>query len=124
MAKSQFRSIRKVSGKKYQSVRKKRTCDLGGLPALTNIGKGRSKVKRTRGGSVKKVLLSGEFVVINDGKKAAKLKILSVVNNPANINYTRRNIVTKGCIVKTEKGDVKITSRPGQNGTLFGVYNK
>jgi hypothetical protein len=50
------------------------------------------------------------------------LLILSVVNNPSNVNYTRRNIITKGCIVKTEKGDVKITSRPGQTGTLQGIF--
>ena len=36
-------------------------------------------------------------------------------------SYVRRNIITKGAIVKTEAGLVKITSRPGQDGTLNGI---
>lgn len=122
MAKSQFRSVKKVSGKKYVALRKKRLCDLGRNPALTLIGNTRVKVKRTRGGNEKRQLLSGESVNVTSEGKTEKMKIVSVVGNPANTNYTRRNIITKGCIVKTEKGDVKITSRPGQTGTLFGVY--
>ena len=55
-------------------------------------------------------------------EKTTKLKIEAVENNPANKNYTRRNIITKGTIVKTEKGNVRITSRPGQVGLLFGVF--
>ena len=122
MARSQFRSKRKVSGTKYISFRKKRLGDLGRNPALTLIGKMRLKVKRTLGGNLKRQLLSNEFVSVADNKKTLKLKIESVENNPANINYTRRNVITKGCIVKTEKGDVRITSRPGQTGTLMGVF--
>ena len=122
MAKSQFRSVRKVSGKKYVSFRKKRECELGRNPALTQIGKQRLKIKRARGGNMKRQLLSDSIIYVADEKKTLKLKIESVVNNPADINYTRRNIITKGCIVKTEKGDVKVTSRPGQSGSLFGVF--
>jgi small subunit ribosomal protein S8e len=124
MAKSQFRSIRKVSGSKYKNVRKKRLCDLGGLPALTSIGKDRVKVKRVKGGNKKFQKLSCDFVFVNDNKKTVKLKIESVENNPANINFTRRNILTRGTIVKTEKGTVKITSRPGQTGLVYGVFVK
>jgi small subunit ribosomal protein S8e len=122
MAKSLFRSVRKVSGGKYTKIRKKRLCDLGGLPALTSIGNERKKYKRTRGGSKKTQKLSTEFVYVNEKKKVSKLKIVAVENNPANINFTRRNIITKGTIVKTEKGLVKITSRPGQVGVVYGIF--
>lgn len=122
MAKSQFRSNKKVSGKRYVSFRKKRLCDLGADPSMTSISKQRIKIKRVKGGNMKASLLSSEEVFVADNGKTLKLKILSVVNNPSNVNYTRRNIITKGCIVKTEKGDVKITSRPGQVGTLQGVF--
>ncbi len=121
MAKSQFRSKRQVSGKKYLAVRKKRLCELGGEPAHTNIGLKRAKVKRVMGGALKKVLLSDEVVYVTSKGKTKKLKIVSVANNPANVNFTRRNVITKGCIVKTEDGDVKITSRPGQSGILQGI---
>ncbi len=122
MAQSQFRSRTKVSGKKYISFRKKRLSDLGGLPALTSIAAKRLKIKRVKGANLKQSLLSHEEVCVADNGKTKKMKILSVVNNPANVNYTRRNIITKGCIVKTEKGDVRITSRPGQSGVLQGVF--
>ena len=56
-------------------------------------------------------------------KEDVKAKIENVISNPANINFTRRNIITKGCICKTDKGDVKITSRPGQSGNLQGVFH-
>ena len=124
MAQSQYRSKRKVSGKRYVPLRGKRACDLGGISAHTHIGNQRQKVKRVRGGNTKASLLSSEFVVVNDKAKAVKLKIDAVANNPANIHYTRRNIITKGAVVKTQKGEVKITSRPGQSGTLFGVFVK
>ncbi len=124
MAKSQFRSTRKVSGKKYANVRKKRQCDLGGVPAHTQIGSNKEKVKRVMGGNQKKSLLRTEVVLVNDGAKVEKLAIKGVENNPANIHYTRRNVITKGAIVSTEKGDVMITSRPGQSGSLFGKFVK
>ena len=123
MARSQFRSKRKVSGKRYVAFRKKRLSDLAGIPALTHIlEKQRIKIKRVMGGNKKQSLLSQDFVIVNKGDKTEKLKIISVEENPANVNYTRRNIITKGAIVKTEKGEVKITSRPGQTGSLFGVF--
>ena len=124
MAKSQFRSRKKVSGKKYISFRKERASDMAGLPALTLIGQSRLKIKRVMCGNTKKSLLKVQEVCVNDGAKTKKLAIESVVNNPANINYTRRNVITKGCIVKTAEGDVRITSRPGQAGTMFGVFIK
>lgn len=121
MAKSQARSRRKVSGTRYVDYKKKKQYELGGEATLTQIGTQRLKTKRVMGGNTKISLLSSEFVFVSLDGKTSKLKIESVSNNPANVNFTRRNLITKGCIVKTEKGDVKITSRPGQSGNLFGV---
>lgn len=122
MAKSQFRSNRKVSGKRYVALRKKRLNELGGISAHTVIGSPKVNARRVRGGNTKAAALRVEFVYVNESGKTSKLKIEGVNDNPANIHYTRRNVITKGAIVKTEKGDVKITSRPGQNGTLNGVF--
>lgn len=122
MAKSQFRSNRKISGKKYKDFRKKRVSELGGSKAMTQLGPQKINTKRVNGGNVKQVMLKTEFVHINNKDKVEKVKIEGVTNNPANIHYTRRNVITKGAIVKTQKGDVKVTSRPGQNGIMFGVY--
>lgn len=72
------------------------------------------------GGNVKRQLLAFDTVIVNDGAKTKTAKIETVSNNPANINLTRRNVMTKGAIVKTDLGDVVITSRPGQSAQLFG----
>ncbi|MDR0767854.1 MAG: 30S ribosomal protein S8e, partial [Methanosarcinales archaeon] len=44
-----------------------------------------------------------------------------VTGNTANNHYVRRNIMTKGTIVKTDIGLVRITSRPGQDGVINAV---
>lgn len=124
MAQSQFRSRRKVSGTRYVAIRKKRLCELGGLPALTQIGEKKLQIKRVMGGNKKTSLLKTQNVIVQENGKSQILPIINVEGNPANIHYTRRNIITKGAIVKTEKGNVKITSRPGQTGSLFGVLIK
>jgi len=36
-------------------------------------------------------------------------------------HYTRMNVITKGCIVNTEIGRVKVTSRPTQHGVVNGI---
>ena len=54
-------------------------------------------------------------------KKIQKTEVLTVVDSPANRNFIRRNIITKGSILETKLGKVKVTSRPGQEGMLNGV---
>ena len=122
MAKSQRQSIRKVSGSKYLTSRKKKLSELGGISAETHIGSTKVKSKRVRGGNIKSQLLKTDVVFVSKNGKIVKLKIEGVEENPANINYTRRNIITKGAIVKTEKGNVKITSRPGQSAQMNGIF--
>jgi len=50
-----------------------------------------------------------------------KVKVLDVVETPENPQYAKFKIISKGTVVKTELGLVKITSRPGQDGVLNGV---
>ena len=49
------------------------------------------------------------------------LYITNVIRNDADTNYVRRNILTKGAIVETNLGRVRITSRPGMDGVICGV---
>ena len=53
--------------------------------------------------------------------KSSKVKIKSVVENPADMHFVRRNIITKGAIIETEKGKAKVTSRPSQDGIVNAV---
>ena len=64
-----------------------------------------------------------ESVSLTDPKsgKTSVSKILEVVENAANPNYVRQNIITKGSIISTEKGNAKVTSRPGQHGVVSAV---
>ncbi len=119
----QHRSKRSSTGARYISARKKKLYEAGGLPIHTKLEKKKSKAVRTKGNNSKTKLLSDNFVNLCDPKtkKVEKVKINNVVENPANRHFVRRNILTKGTIVDTEKGKAKITSRPGQEGTINAV---
>ena len=64
-----------------------------------------------------------EQVSLTDSKSgtSSSTKIVAVVENSANPNYVRQNIITKGSIIETEKGKAKVTSRPGQHGVVNAV---
>ncbi len=120
MAISQARSKRKISGGRYRKYRKKRLHELGNLPRLTKLGELKSKSIKGKFDSYKKVLLTVNFANVYDrkNKKYSKVKIDTIVDNPANRNFVRRNIMNKGAIIKTSLGNARITSRPGQEGTV------
>ena len=124
MAISQRRSLRKPSGGRYkQKGRKEKVNELGREPALTHIQKRRAKYVRTRSAYRKVRVLAADTVNLFDpkAKKYGQAKIKTVVENPANRHFIRRNIMTKGTVIDTDKGKARITSRPGQDGTINAV---
>ncbi len=123
MAITQYRSKRKPSGGRYISAFKKKLRFLSRLPALTKVDKLKKKSLRTTGGNHKTFLLTADVANVFDPKtkKHFKVKIETITQNPANLNYVRRNIMTKGAVIKTEKGLARITSRPGQEGTINAI---
>lgn len=123
MAISQDRSNRKVSGGRYRRTIKKLK-NRGREPTLVSISKLKRKVERGRGNKVKYRVLSTDIVNLFDGKNFIKAKVESVIESPSNPNYVRRNIITKGSIIRTDKGNAKVTSRPGQEGSLNAVLIK
>ena len=121
MARSQFKSKRKVSGGRYRSARSKRKYELAGYAKNTRLGEFKLKLKRILGGNKKRSILSAKEISVTDKKgKTIKTEIVNVIENPANPNLVRRNVLTKGTIVETKLGKAKITSRPGQEGTVNG----
>jgi small subunit ribosomal protein S8e len=124
MVVNQKRSKQKETGAKYRDLRKKRKSDMGRLPVMTKLGEKKTKTVRTLGGNSTVKLMYGDTVNIHDKKqkKSFKVKIKAVVENPANRHYVRRNVLTKGTVVETEKGKARITSRPGQDGSLNAVF--
>jgi len=123
MARSQARSKRKYTGKKYKSFRKKRKRELARPPINTEIGEEKKKKQRIMGGNVKLKLFTSQFINVTDPNtnKTSKTKIVRFESNAASKDLNRRHIITKGTIVDTEMGKAKITSRPGQHGVINGV---
>lgn len=114
----------KPSGGKKGSSRKRRRYESGSPPIETILGKETEIIKsRGMGGNYKFKLKIAESVNVSDVKtgKTIKEKIIAVVSNPASTDYNRRGIITKGAILRTKLGLVKVTSRPGQHGILNGV---
>lgn len=125
MAIWQGRSLKKPSGGKIVLARKKRKRELGREPAMTRVSdEEKKKIIRTYGGNRKVRLVNAAYANVFDGGKGKKVKILSVVDNPANRQYIRRNIITKGAIIETEAGKAIVTSRPGQDGVVNAVLLK
>jgi small subunit ribosomal protein S8e len=123
MARSQWRSKRKFTGKKYKHFRKKRKRELERPTIDTVVGEPKIKKQRTLGGNEKLKLFSTKFINVTDPStnKTSKVRILRFESNSASKDLNRRHILTKGAVVETEIGNAKITSRPGQHGVLNGV---
>ena len=122
MVVTQARSRRKPTGGLNRSTLTKRTHMRGSRPTLTRIGENeRRKTVAAKGGNSKQRLFETITVNLFDGKKYSKATAKTVVDNPANRNFVRRNILTKGTIIDTDKGKARITSRPGQDGVVNAV---
>jgi small subunit ribosomal protein S8e len=119
----QGRSRRKRTGGRLRAVRKKRRFEIGRELQTATVGAGKVKTYRVRGGNVKLRILTATTVNVYDpaSRKMQVAKIVTVRENPANPNYVQRNIITRGAILETELGLVRIRSRPGQDGVLNGV---
>jgi len=124
MARSQKRSKRKYTGKKNKHFRNKRKRELERPPISTVIGLSeKKKQQRVMGGNYKLKLFATSYINVTDQttNKTSKVKILKFENNEASKDLNRRHVLTKGAVVETELGKVKITSRPGQHGVLSGI---
>jgi len=123
MAQWHLRSDRAPTGKKLKRIRKKRRLDKGSEFLETRVAPRKAKIRRCRGGNQRLKLLATEEVNLANPKtgKVIKTKVLSVAENPANPHFVRRNVLTKGAVVKTEAGLARITSRPHHHGLLNAV---
>jgi small subunit ribosomal protein S8e len=117
------RSNRKFTGGLLHKQRKKKKRDFGSDFIPVKLGEEKKKTMVGLSNFTKQRLLQANFINVTDPKtgKTKKTKIIGVIEHMDNINYTRMNIVTKGCVVKTESGNAKVTSRPGQDGLVNGI---
>ncbi|MDD2655401.1 MAG: 30S ribosomal protein S8e [Candidatus ainarchaeum sp.] len=120
-------SRKKVSGGTGGRKRKARDRKLahigGGFTATKVSGKEDRYPKRGRGGNIKvKARHTGFVNVLMDGK-TKRAKILSVIESH-NPQYARQNIITKGAVLNTDAGKVRVTNRVGQDGVVNGILVK
>ncbi len=119
----QGKSIRKYTGARLKHARGKRKAEIGRAPAETHIGEDRHKIIRTHGGNIKVRALRANMASVADPKTGTskRVTIETVEENTANPNYVRRNLLTKGAIIRTKIGRARIVSRPGQDGVINAV---
>jgi len=110
---------KKPSGGRKKAYRTKRRYEKGSFPTETTLGEPKQKTNRTRGGNTKIRLPATNQANVSDSSgKTQKTEITRVIRNPANVDYNRRGVITKGTIIETPLGQAKVTSRPGQNGIV------
>ena len=113
------------TGGRKRKFRDKKLAHMGGGFTATKVNAEEDRyVKRGRGGTTKvKARRAGFVNVLMDGKKTKKAKIISVVESH-NPQYARQNIITRGAILNTDVGKVRVTNRVGQDGMVNGILIK
>ncbi|MDO8554622.1 MAG: 30S ribosomal protein S8e [Candidatus Micrarchaeota archaeon] len=120
--KPQTKKVSSGTGGAKRKNKDKKLIHMGGVFTATKVSKVEDKrEKRTVGGKIKIKLKKAVFVNTRtkDGKMA-KVKIIGVVESH-NSEFVRQNIITKGAVLNTDIGKVKVTNRVGQDGSINGV---
>ncbi|MBN2478139.1 30S ribosomal protein S8e [Candidatus Micrarchaeota archaeon] len=113
---------RGTGGRRGGKYRDKKLSHLGRSPANSKVAdKDKREKLRCRGATSKIRLKKSAFVnVVAQEGKTVKAKIIKVLESH-NPEFIRQNIVTKGAVLETDKGKVKVTNRVGQDGIVNGV---
>ena len=117
-------SEKKVSagtGGRKRRFNDKRLCHIGGVFTATKVSATDLKRERRKRGGTTGLKLKKAVsinVVTKSGVKKAKISKVLESHNP---EFVRMNILTKGTVVETELGKVRITNRIGQDGIINGV---
>ena len=122
----QGKSRRKYTGGRRILARGKRKFEHGREAADSHLNETRRRIIKTKGSNTKVRLLRCNVANVTDpsNNKTNQVSIDTVVGNTANQHYVRRNTLTKGSIIKTNIGEARITSRPGQDGVVNAILIK
>lgn len=117
---------KKISGGRRIPYRGRRAFEQDRYSSEPTIGTDIIAKRKVRGKNQKIILRKVSYANVFDhnNKRVVKTKILKVVKNPANRDYERRGVISKGAIIETEIGNAKVTSRPGQHGIVNAITIK
>jgi small subunit ribosomal protein S8e len=114
---------RKHTGGLIKHTRSRRSDEKDTFSVDTLLGDHSVRIKSSRGGNIKVSLVSDNSVNVIDKSTniIKKTSINRVLKNPSNRDYERRGVITRGAILDTELGKVRVLSRPGQTGIIDGI---
>ena len=112
---------KKISGGKYVKRRKKKSYERAGQKRAIKLGEEKRKIKNSWGKNKKIFLIMVKYINVKTKSESKKVEIKNVLETPSNRFLARQNVVTKGTIVDTELGKVKVTNRPSQEGNVNGA---
>ena len=109
------------TGGRRRKYRDKKLAHVGGVFTATKVSEKDDRTKfRTRGGNMSMKLKKAVSVnvVTKDGAKKARITKVIESHNP---EFVRMNIITKGAVLETDLGKVRVTNRVGQDGVINAV---
>ena len=110
---------RRPTGGRTRPHRGRRAYEKDGYAIEPLVGPASRRPIRRRGGHVTSGAITADYANVTDGKgKASKSKIIRVKSSPANRDYERRGVITRGAILETEAGEAVVTSRPTADGVV------
>lgn len=94
---------------------------VGGTFTATRVGeKDVRQLKSATGNTAKVKLKVAHFANVLTKQGMKKVAVRTVLETPDNRHHARQNIITKGAVIDTEIGKVKVTNRVGQDGVVNG----
>ena len=113
---------RRATGGRGKPSRGRRADEKDGYAIEPLVGAASSRSTRRRGGHVSSGLVYADFANVSDASgRSTKSKILRVTRSPANRDYERRGVITRGAVLETEAGEAVVTSRPTADGVVNAV---
>ena len=116
---------RKLTGGRSRANRGRRAYERDGYAIEPLVGDVMKRTSRRRGGAISTGIVRTNIANVSDGTgKSMASKILRVKKSPANRDYERRGVITRGAIIETEAGEAIVTSRPTDDGVVNAVRTK
>jgi small subunit ribosomal protein S8e len=113
---------RKATGGRSRPSRGRRAYEKDGYAIEPLVGPASRRSIYRRGGHVSTGVIFADYANVSDSSgKSTKSKILRVKKSPANRDYERRGVITKGAVLETEAGEAVVTSRPTADGVVNAV---